>query len=553
MAKQQCMVCEDTFNTDNGVSTTYQKKRVYLCSDDCREKFKEDPDEYINKIPPTEEIAANAAMTVMGTLMKLMAQSQQAPLGDVQIIRDREIKKITLPEDMSLREADEWLHRKIKEEETIVAISKPFSAFPLDGARAFLAALKEIYGWNDMKTVKTLFGDQPPVFIQVETGYQQYEDVPWGRLEIPSIDGGYLETSTITKDDQDFFCIAGQVKRKHLIQVELIATRTRELLKENSIYRGKAFRLEFSENKSMFGTKKTTTPVFIQPTTLSKDDLILPEVTWKEVNAGIFTMIEKYEEVKRLGIPTKRANLCTGPFGVGKTLCATIASKLCVEHGRTFIYVADASKMVDAIGFARQYAPALIFIEDIDRILTGERDEKIDKILNTIDGADTKGLDILFVLTSNAVERITQAFLRTGRSDMIINFMHPDKFAAARLLARYGIQKDGTNVLNVDGESLLEVGEILASAKLIPADIREVVERSKLFALASANDNHSQIFISRDDLVFASNGVRQQVLMNRPKTTRVPEGFTAELKLVTNESVVEERLIEETLETTIKP
>ena len=86
MAKQSCIVCEDTFSTETGVSTKYQGKRIYLCSDDCRENFKSDPDEYINKVPPTEAIAANAALTVMETLASLITRQQQAPLGDVQLI-----------------------------------------------------------------------------------------------------------------------------------------------------------------------------------------------------------------------------------------------------------------------------------------------------------------------------------------------------------------------------------------------------------------------------------------------------------------------------------
>jgi len=63
---------------------------------------------------------------------------------------------------------------------------------------------------------------------------------------------------------------------------------------------------------------------------------------------------------------------------------------------------------------------------------------------------------------------------------------------------------------------------------MIPADIREVVERAKLFALADSMDGET-ILISKDDLMFASNGVRQQVLMSRPKETRIPDGFKPEV------------------------
>jgi ATPases of the AAA+ class len=442
--------------------------------------------------------------------------------GEVAIHRDKDTSKITLPPNMTWDEAITWLQRQKEAEETVVIITKDFPVFPLDGARAFMLALKEIYGW----TTATGQGwwESAPTFHQIDVDYKKTENVVWGTITVPGIEGE-LSMSTTTKDKQLFFQFAAKVKQKHVAEIEKLATKVGEYCDRHSIYRGKALRLEFETQQSFFGTQKATKPIFMEPTDLEKEDLILPLVAEKEIHAGIFTVIEHYESLRKLGIQTKRANLLVGRPGVGKTMTATIASKLCVVHGRTFIYVADVRKLVEAVAFARQYAPAMIFAEDIDRVMSGPRTPAIDEILNTIDGVDTKRADILFVLTSNTPETITEAFLRTGRSDMITNIETPDEYAAVRLVTRYG-NNNGNTMLDLTSDELSEVGVILAAAKMIPADIREVVERSKLFAVTEAAGDITNIRIRRDDLVFASSGVKAQIELTRKKGTVVlPPGY----------------------------
>jgi SpoVK/Ycf46/Vps4 family AAA+-type ATPase len=72
-------------------------------------------------------------------------------------------------------------------------------------------------------------------------------------------------------------------------------------------------------------------------------------------------------------VPLKRGVLLEGPYGTGKTLTAFVTAKKCVENGWTFIMLDRVAALKEALTFARMYAPAVVFAEDIDRSVEGER------------------------------------------------------------------------------------------------------------------------------------------------------------------------------------
>jgi transitional endoplasmic reticulum ATPase len=175
-----------------------------------------------------------------------------------------------------------------------------------------------------------------------------------------------------------------------------------------------------------------------------------------------------------------------GNFGTGKTLAAYVAAKLAVDHGHTFIYCESIEEFSQVMEFARLYAEggkiAIVFCEDIDKLLKGERSINMDQVLNILDGVDSKRHEIMSVFTTNDVEQVHQAAVRPGRIDAIIHVQRPDADAAIRLVRLYAGDR-----LPVD-ESLVEVGETLSGN--IPAVIRECVERSKLYAIGLGEFEH---------------------------------------------------------------
>ena len=134
-----------------------------------------------------------------------------------------------------------------------------------------------------------------------------------------------------------------------------------------------------------------------------------------------------------------------------------------------------------ALRFAELYGPAVLFAEDIDRAVTGERSPEMDQILNTLDGVDTKHNPIITILTTNHADKINPAFLRAGRIDSFIEMKLPDAEAAGRFLNLYATTSDGRNLLDPSIDPL-EAGELFAG--LIPAFIATGVHQATMATIA---------------------------------------------------------------------
>lgn len=382
---------------------------------------------------------------------------------------ERSGQKIILPDDpaaMTLQQAIDALKRRQKEEETPVSINEFIEGVHyMDAARAFALALAERFGWADAKVVKSFFGDMPPNIVSVQTDYGKRENIIWGTFNLPGLDGGYLKSSAtqLRKNGPTVFQIGGEVKRKYMHVVADIADRTRRIVKEDSIYRGKPVRYNMGDDPSFIDVSGPA-------------DIILPAVTEAALLTNLLAPIEYTEACRAAKIPLKRGILLEGTYGTGKTLASLMTAQRCRANGWTFVLCDKPSELSEALAFARVYQPAVVFCEDIDREAAGqERTVSIDALLNMIDGVESKGSEIITVLTTNDVESINKAMLRPGRLDAVVHMAPPDPEAVIRLIQLYGGNR-------LDPEANLKaIGKTLAGR--IPAVIREVVERAKLHAI----------------------------------------------------------------------
>lgn len=403
---------------------------------------------------------------------------------------------ITLPKGMSYGDARVWLEKKEEEEQTEVAFQREFQCHPNDGVVALSVVLKEVFGWQELKAERTFFGRILPRMIQVETDYKQFVSVPWGRMALPGIKG-WVQTYANFPDrreeeynegeDADFsptFVLYGEVWKRDIPKLETIADLVEDYVRNNSIYQGKAI---------------TSRREFIDISSVKEDDLIFGPSTLSQINTSVFTPIEQTIRVREAGIPLKRGVLLEGPYGTGKTFTAYVTAKKAVENNWTFILVHPKDSLSKALNFARQYQPCVVFMEDVDDGVGGEkRTGKINKVLNTIDGIVVKGTDIMTILTTNHVEKINKAMMRPGRLDAIVHVGVPEPEAIEALILKYG------RGLIPEGEDISEaVGEC---SGMIPATIREVVERAKLYAIS--NSEKGEVIIHGPDL--AESGRQMQ-------------------------------------------
>lgn len=444
-------------------------------------------------------------------------KEQEQRFKDVGVVHEG--TKIVLPvvsgKPMDYRTARKWLRRKEEEEEQAYSVFAEFVCSPLDGLIAFMNTLREQYGWVSPQASKSFFGDTPPTMLTVPTGPNgQSEQVPYGEIAIPGIDG-HLR-GTVHYNQEPKFVLSGEVKRKHQPQIEELIRGIHRNLKENSIYKGRAIKVSFAwEREDEDYHPLTNAPQFMDLDSDLEASLVFSEQVDNDLTVGLWAPIEYSDACRQYQIPLKRGVLLYGPYGTGKTLTAHVAAAKAQRNGWTFIYLDDVRDLTRGLQLAARYAPAVLFAEDIDRVVTGERSPHMDAILNTLDGVDTKEQEIITVFTTNHVENINPAVLRMGRLDSLIEISPPDAEAAQRLISVYarGLIKEGTD--------LYEAGKVLAGK--IPAFIREVVERSKIAAVARLGGGDIHGHVLQEDMIAAAHAMETHHNMFQTKDNGVSD------------------------------
>ncbi|MGH9278644.1 MAG: ATP-dependent zinc metalloprotease FtsH, partial [Acidimicrobiales bacterium] len=182
---------------------------------------------------------------------------------------------------------------------------------------------------------------------------------------------------------------------------------------------------------------------------VSKDQ---PKVTFADV-AGADEAVEELQEIKEfLESPTKfqsmgakipKGVLLFGPPGTGKTLLArAVAGEAGVPFftisGSDFVEMfvgVGASRVRDLFEQAKQSAPAIVFVDEIDAVgrhrgagLGGghdEREQTLNQLLVEMDGFDTKA-GVILIAATNRPDILDPALLRPGRFDRQIVVDRPD-------------------------------------------------------------------------------------------------------------------------------
>jgi len=168
------------------------------------------------------------------------------------------------------------------------------------------------------------------------------------------------------------------------------------------------------------------------------------------VEAIVLPMTQK-ERFINLGIKPPKGVLLYGPPGTGKTLMARACAaqtKSCFLKlaGPQLVqmFIGDGSKLVrDAFALAKEKAPAIIFIDELDAIGTkrfdsdksGDREVQrtMLELLNQLDGFSPTD-DIKVIAATNRVDILDPALLRSGRLDRKIEFPIPTEESRARIM-----------------------------------------------------------------------------------------------------------------------
>ncbi len=438
---------------------------------------------------------------------------------------DRHGTRIILPEGMSFAEGRLWLQRQEDAEEKVVAIHCSLEGFPLDGAVALQKAMELVYGFTSLQNTPTFFGPKPPVMVQVQVRDGTFVTAPIGRMAPPMYEGGYIET----RPSDMALIISGEVKRKFEPEVQKMLAMAKDYLRDHSIYKGAAviLNLSYIENGTDFHPINDA-PKFMDVSEVDESGLILSRSTARDLEANIFMLIERTEDCRRNGIPLKYGCLLAGGYGTGKSLTARVMASKAVRNGWTYIYLKTGTQIAHALKLAEHYAPAVLFSEDCDDIICGDRNEALNNILNTLDGIDTKDKPIITVFTTNHPERINPAALRPGRIYKVISYLPPDAETAYRFVDMYSKDDDQKTLLSPDVDRDA-VGKAMEG--YVPAFIAECVQQAKRFAMSrQKSHNLNEVVITTEDLVDAATQAKAQVdMVNRKQEKTLQEKSHAAL------------------------
>lgn len=410
---------------------------------------------------------------------------------------------LVLPEDMTFKAAIEVLQARIVYDDQKVSIQEPIKAFVWDGALALQQALTELYGEAlQAKTFDARGREVVPNVIKVPISPTETVSVPWGQFQIPGVTGT-VSCDYMIDGGRAIFRVVAEITHKDEDKLYTLITRVREIALTQSIYKGKAFRLQFHDN-----TEGEHNPAaFPQFITLSNNPAIFPRPLESAIAVNILAPIRYAAACRDARIPLKRGILVAGPYGCGKTLLANDVAREATGNGWTFIYVTRIEELPDILRFAQGYMPCVVFAEDIDRFAGPNRTDEVNNLLNTLDGIGSKSDELMLIVTSNHPESINSAMRRPGRIDLVLKVEPPDAEASIRLVQQYGGQ------LLDSAADFTSVGPMLAG--LIPATIREVVERSKLVALERTGGHYIELTV--EDLTAAANLIRDEQKLFTPK------------------------------------
>ncbi len=182
---------------------------------------------------------------------------------------------------------------------------------------------------------------------------------------------------------------------------------------------------------------------------ISKD---MPKTTFSDV-AGCEEAIEELGEIKEflqepgkfqaVGAKIPKGVLLYGPPGTGKTLLArAVAGEAAVPFysisGSDFVEMfvgVGASRVRDLFEQAKENAPAIVFIDEIDAVgrhrgagMGGghdEREQTLNQLLVEMDGFDVRG-GVILIAATNRPDVLDPALLRPGRFDRQIQVDAPD-------------------------------------------------------------------------------------------------------------------------------
>jgi cell division protease FtsH len=223
----------------------------------------------------------------------------------------------------------------------------------------------------------------------------------------------------------------------------------------------------------------------------------------KEELTEIVDFLRHPDKYRKLGGRIPHGVLLQGPPGTGKTLLARAVageagvpffSQAASEFVEAIVGV-GASRVRDLFEQAKQAAPAIIFVDELDAIgrsrtsgvagFSGgndEREQTLNQILTEMDGFDSS-TGVVVIAATNRPDVLDSALLRPGRFDRRVAVQPPDRNGRRKILEVHTRGVPLADDVDLDGIASTTPG-------MVGADLANLVNEA---ALLAARRNHEKV------------------------------------------------------------
>lgn len=250
------------------------------------------------------------------------------------------------------------------------------------------------------------------------------------------------------------------------------------------------------------------------------------EAQIQELKETVELPLLKPELFKKIGIDPPKGVLLHGAPGTGKTLLAKAVAN---ETQAAFIrligselvqkFIGEGARLVREIfEFARENAPSILFIDELDAIgsrrldlaTSGDREVQrtLMQLLSELDGFNPRG-DVKVVAATNRIDILDPAMLRPGRFDRIIEIPMPNVESRTAI---FKIHSSGMNIKgDIDIDYLVQMTDGTSGA-----DIKNICTEAGMFAIRTNKD-----YVVNDDFMDAI----KKITGEKETAARVTTGF----------------------------
>jgi len=207
-------------------------------------------------------------------------------------------------------------------------------------------------------------------------------------------------------------------------------------------------------NSLMFGMGKSNAKIYVKSSAGIKFDDVAGEDEAKENLSEIVDYLHNPAKYTDIGASMPKGILLVGPPGTGKTMLAkAVAGEADVPFfsisGSEFVEMfvgMGASKVRDLFKQAKEKAPCIVFIDEIDAIgkkrdgkIGGndEREQTLNQLLTEMDGFEGNS-GVMILAATNRPEALDPALLRPGRFDRRVPVELPDLKGREEILKVHG-------------------------------------------------------------------------------------------------------------------